>query len=1494
MKRTIYFFITAAFLLLQDPLFSQQTFTFSGNWGNAGFNLERQDAQGIQVVYSVPEFSLENVTVNGKKMQSINLTGIFLPNNAGAPNIPGTGRYLAIPAGAAAHLEIVGMRAETLSGVEIAPAPRIPKETEKGLEYPVNEEIYQTNSFYPSQPVLLSEPTKIRGVDVVMLGFSPFQYNPVTKELKIYKDIRVNIKFEGGQGIYGDNRLRSRWFDPLLQDLLLNPGVLPQVDFNKTTVNTDDVGFEYLIIVPDDPFFSSWADSIKVFRQKQGITTGIKTLSEIGGNNWSIIESYLNNAYANWAIPPVACLLIGDYGSDINNTIDAPIWDSYCVSDNIYGDVDGNSMPDIIMARMTAQDENQIRVMVRKFLDYERTPPTSPGFYNHPISALGWQSDRWFQICSEVIRGFWQNELGKSPVRINAVNWGNPTVDPWSTAQNTADVVNYFGPNGLGYITATPQGIGGFSGGTASQITAALNEGAFILQHRDHGAEDGWGEPAYYNSDIDGLTNTDLSYIMSVNCLTGKYNNSTEVFAEKFHRYTYNNLPAGALGILAASETSYSFVNDAYVWGVYDNMWPDFMPAYGSTPVERGILPAFGNAAGKYFLQQSNWPYNTSEKEVTYNLFHHHGDAFLTVYSEIPQSLSVVHDATILTGVTSFNVTANAGSLICLSLNGEILGTGMGTGSPVSIVIPGTQLPPDMIDVVVTLQNYLRYEGTVTVIPPSGPYVVKNSIALNDNSGNGLMDYGEDVQLSIGVKNVGIVQADNVTVSLTTADPYITLTQNTALYGNIPAGSVITVNNGFAFSVANDMPDNHLASFSLLASDGTNSWPSYFTIKGHAPVLQYQSYSIDDPLGNNNGKLDPGETVTLNLTVKNTGSAETFNVGGVINTTNTNITINSASQAFGAVAPAGTASASFSITADPASPAGNIAIFDVALTADLGITGSGTFNVVIGQIPILIVDLDPSPNSGTVMNTTIQNLGISVAYQTSFPPDLNLYSCIFVCLGVYSSNYELNSSQGIQLKNYLDNGGRLYMEGADTWNYDAPTAVHPYFKITAPSDGSDDLGVIQGQNATFTAGMNFNYDGENNYIDRLNPTSGSNAFTILQNNSPSYGTGIAYDGGTYKTIGCSHEFGGLTDAASPSTKEDLMIEYLTFFGIIPEGLAANFNVANTTLCEGSQTTFNNISTGDPTSWEWSFPGGTPSSSALENPVVTYSNTGIYDVTLIVVKGTESDTLVKTEYIQVITAPATSSTPAGPVTVCNNIGSTVITTAPIPGATSYQWAISPTYAGLLSGTGITVTVNWNTTFSGQASITVAGVNTCGQGPVSSPFIVNVYQAPVVTLSSFSNVCANWPAFQLSGGSPAGGTYSGNGVAGGYFTPSNSLIGYNSITYTYIDNNACSASAVKSIYVDACTGIASGVTGSFTLEIIPNPVHDIMKIKVSGMTTDYVNTRITDLLGEILSEESYVNPANAFETEINTSAWAKGIYFLRIDAGDQVLSRKFIVE
>ena len=715
---------TLVLSLMLAALFSTyaQQFNYTDSWGKAGFNLVTSESSAIEVIYSVPNFTIEDQAINGDIMKNIMLPGNFLFNDAGAPNLPATGRYVAIPQGSTPSIRIVSQQIEVIQNVDMAPAPVIPMDNDDNpLQYTKNMTIYNQDAFYPASPVIISEVTQIRGTDAVILSITPFQYNPATKELIVYRDLQIAIDCEGGSGVYGDDRLRSKYWDGIMSDMVLNYNALPEIDYasrmNEYLQNSPESDeCEYIIITPTGADFISWADSIAKFRNEQGILTKVFTVDEVGGNSTVAIEGFINNAYNTWNPAPVACLLLGDYGTNASNSVISPIYNNYCASDNIYADVNNDMMPDVIFARMTANNNTQLTTFITKFLDYERNPVTDPDFYNHPITALGWQTERWFQLCSEIIGGYFKHARGRDPVRINAIYQGNPG-SIWSTAINTNSIINYFGPNGLGYIPAQPSELGGWSGGNSSMVNNAINAGAFIIQHRDHGNTTVWGEPAYNNNNINQLTNDKLIHVFSINCLTGKYNWGGECMTEKFHRHTKNGDNAGALSVTGASETSYSFVNDTYVWGMADNMWPDFMPDETSEVEHRGIMPAFGNAGGKYFLKQSNWPYNTSNKAVTYNLFHHHGDAFSCLYDTVPENLDVNHETTIAYGSPFFTVSANENSTIALSVDSELLAavTGSGSSNPVSILIP-TLDAGTVLKVVVTLTNCFRYEAFIPVI----------------------------------------------------------------------------------------------------------------------------------------------------------------------------------------------------------------------------------------------------------------------------------------------------------------------------------------------------------------------------------------------------------------------------------------------------------------------------------------------------------------------------------------------------------------------------------------------------------------------------------------------------------------------------------------------------------------------------------------------------------------------------------------------------------
>lgn len=80
---------------------------------------------------------------------------------------------------------------------------------------------------------------------------------------------------------------------------------------------------------------------------------------------------------------------------------------------------------------------------------------------------------------------------------------------------------------------------------------------------------------------------------------------------------------------------------------------------------------------------------------------------------------------------------------------------------------------------------------------------------------------------------------------------------------------------------------------------------------------------------------------------------------------------------------------------------------------------------------------------------------------------------------------------------------------------------------------------------------------------------------------------------------------------------------------------ALFTVSDTASCNGGSVQFTDTSENIPTSWSWTFSGGTPSNSTLQNPLVTYSNIGSYDVQLIVENVNGIDTILKTAYIDVL-------------------------------------------------------------------------------------------------------------------------------------------------------------------------------------------------------------------------------------------------------------------
>ena len=941
--------LTVAILLLSALASNAQTrdFSFNNSASKEGLTIEQNTRSGLQMRHTLKQMSIVTITDNGYTGDVINSgIGITLPADEGEPNLPSFSRFVAIPNGATAHIEMSYRSMTTIANVDVLPAAPLKFDTDDSPNtYEKNPSIYNKNAFFPEQPVTVSEPFNLRGVQTVAVTVVPYQYNPITKELRVYDDLQFSVRFDNGNGEFGDNRLRSPYWDPILMQNLVNYNQLPVIDYEarmQEWVNNRPEGCEYLIVIPNNENFRQYANQLAEYRIKQGILTEVKSLSDMGCTTTAMMKSYFHNAYNTWDIPPVAVLLLGDHNTNMGQGIPAETTyhsSSYgnCITDNGYADVTGDNLPEMAFSRLVAANANEAQMMVSKQMEYEYTNPNmNASTYDQPITALGWQNERWFQICSEAVGGYWRNH-GKHPVRINAIYSGYPG-NTWSTNQNTSIVVNYFGPNGLGYIPQTPSELGGWTGGTAAQVVQAVNNGCMLLQHRDHGYYQGWGEPDFSTSNVAQMTNTGkLTFVNTINCQTGTFDHSPECLIEAFMRRTSNNQNAGAVGCIGPKQTSYSFVNDTYVWGMYDQYDPQFLPDFGPyANYEGNWRPAFGNVAGKYFLQQSSWPSNPDKKAITHKMFTSHCDAFLTLYTQVPQTMTVTHPLQITSTTTSISVSAPAGTIIALTRNNIILAVATATGSTQNISFPA-QPSNSQITIVGTKQDYKRYVGTINVI--SEPNLTLTEVSLNDANGNGQLEYGETSSFNMTIKNNGDIASNMATATLSTTMPLlVTITNSTASIPALSPNQTTDLENVFGIIVADNITNNTQLDFTLTMNDGGHQWTTDFNFNAAAPALKIDDIMLvnDNNIekNNGNGRLDPGETAEVTFNYTNNGGATANNVTATLSSlTQQSISISNPASTTTIVDPGQTVEVTYTVSVSANMPKGENAALKLTLVS---------------------------------------------------------------------------------------------------------------------------------------------------------------------------------------------------------------------------------------------------------------------------------------------------------------------------------------------------------------------------------------------------------------------------------------------------------------------------------------------------------------------------------------------------------------------------------
>ena len=213
---------------------------------------------------------------------------------------------------------------------------------------------------------------------------------------------------------------------------------------------------------------------------------------------------------------------------------------------------DADELPDLAVGRIVGNDLTQVTAAVTKIVTYENTPPTGPMLTHAMVAAQfqdtddvgqvnDGQENRTFVQFAETVR----NGLVAQGLTVDRMYTDNPTTTPAKFNDGTALPPSLLKPT--------------FPWDSdAADISAAWNDGRFLIIHRDHGWSDGWGDPFYTTTEVDALTNgAKLPVLMSINCASAQYDTDETSFVQN----ALVKPDGGAVGVFGDTRNSPSWHN---------------------------------------------------------------------------------------------------------------------------------------------------------------------------------------------------------------------------------------------------------------------------------------------------------------------------------------------------------------------------------------------------------------------------------------------------------------------------------------------------------------------------------------------------------------------------------------------------------------------------------------------------------------------------------------------------------------------------------------------------------------------------------------------------------------------------------------------------------------------------------------------------------------------------------------------------------------------
>jgi len=738
---------------------------------------------------------------------------------------------------------------------------------------PPNAAIYSNDEVYPAESVNHLTTQFLAGHGIALANLYPVIYKPLSGEVSYYPWIKVTVIGQPtpeAQTSYATKLKRSEVIQDRLADLIDNPEA--SVIYGPEPP-TDPEDYDLLVITIADflPLYQDYID----YKTRSGFRTAAVTISTILANYSGIdlqeqIRNCIIDYYESYNISSV--FLCGD-----NEHIPArSFWciDDALPSDLYYAALDGNWNNDyddlygeageedlfaeVFVGRSCADNETEIAHVVNKLMKFQTEPVVDKIETGLMIGEdLGWAS--------------WGYEY-KEEVRLGSSSWG------YTTAGFPANF-------DVGQLYEYP----GSSWSAMSDLLPLLNEGPVLVNHLGHA---NWNYTLKFgNSQINdqNFTNDGVNHNFfigySQGCICGDF---AHFMVDCILEY-FTTIEHGAVAFIG---------NSRYGWGSYNNT------NGASQHYDRQFFDAiFGEditriGAAHQDSKEDNASSVAGDDIMRWCYYDNNllGDPTMDIWTAAPGYFDPVLPDAVTEGSTSLEITdiAVSGALVTVSRDNEIIGQGTSDGSGNAYVLLDQPLQGEgTLDVMVTAHNMIPWSGTTLAIPATGAYVVYSDCIVADESGNnnGLLDYAELTALTLDVLNVGVDPSGTVDFTLSSDDTLVTILDASGTLSNLQPGASGNLSEAFTIQTSPLVEDGHELVFTLFAQEGSTVWTSEFSILCHAPKITLQDFTIDDSEGNNNNRIDPGETFNIEVIVLNEGSCDALESGFELMTAEEMVTI---------------------------------------------------------------------------------------------------------------------------------------------------------------------------------------------------------------------------------------------------------------------------------------------------------------------------------------------------------------------------------------------------------------------------------------------------------------------------------------------------------------------------------------------------------------------------------------------------------------------------